>query len=172
VNYRLGAAVPLVLSLAMMPSAVAGHKLNKQSLVFQLWLLPTADVTAFKQTYFKALGANGWQDEFVAQATSGPIIIDSTVTIYPTVASAHAALLTVRVPGAKLISKGGGIPTSEGRIFDQLGGGRDKWTVYWRSTRVVASLSFDAAYLGDLSNFQSAGAYAVRQQKWMVAGGA
>jgi hypothetical protein len=169
----LGAFALVAASLAVIPTAESAQNLNRQALVFQLWLFPTADVTAFNETVNKALGANGWQDKFVAQATTGPIVVRSTVTIYPTAARAHAALVAVSVPDAKLVSRAGGIPAAtDDRLFDHLASGRDDWTVYWRSGRVVASLEFSADYIDKTSNVQNCLAYAVRQQKWMVAGGA
>ncbi len=162
--------VPVAACLAIAPVAVA-TKPQPKVLALQLWSLPTSWVSAFSENVNQPLGTNGWETGYQAKGSTGPVVIVSTVVLYPSPAQAEAGFRAATVPGSKLVSKAGGLPTADSRIYDDLRGGRDEWTVVWRTTRVVATVSFDAAYVGKLANFQNAGALSTREQKWLVAGG-
>lgn len=154
-------------------TAAPSRNLNPQILVLELWSFPSADVTAFTQTEDKPIpGVIGWETTYRASATSGPVIVHSTAQVFVSAAKAHRRMLTVGIPGSRLIAQRGGLPTADDLYFERRENGRDKWTIVWRSTRVIASVSFDAADLGTLNNFQEALTLAKSQEKWMVAGGA
>lgn len=141
--------------------------------MLQLWDFPPAYIAAFHETENRPIArADGWETQYEASSKSGLVIVHSTAIVFRSPSEAHRVLAAFRLPNAKLVSPHAGLPTSDSEVFDHLANGRDKWTVIWRSGRVIASISFDAAYLDKLGNFTQAMAFAKRQQKWMSAGGA
>lgn len=166
------AVAGLLLIFASTAAAVAGN-LKPQSLALQIWSFPTTYVAAFHETENRPIaGADGWETQYEASSKTGQVIIHSTAIVFRSPSEAHRLLASFRLPNAKLVLPHASVPTSDSKAFDHLANGRDKWTVIWRSGRVIASISFDAAYLDKLGNFTQAIAFAKRQQKWMSAGGA
>lgn len=163
-----------VVSAALASSAASSSSnLNPQILVLEPWSLPPAYVSAFTETENKRIpGVIGWEATYRASASSGDIIVHSTAQVFASPGSAHRRMLTVAIAGSRRVSVRTGLPTQDSQWFDRRENGRDKWTIVWRSTRVIASLSFDAADLGTLDNFQEALVLAKAQEKWMKAGGA
>lgn len=167
------AGLLVILASATAAVAATSGSLNPQNLVLQIWSFPTAYVAGFHETENRPIaGADGWETQYEASSKSGLIVIHSTAIVFRSPSEAHHLLADFRLPGAKLVLPHAAAPTSDSKAFDHLANGRDKWTVIWRSGRVIASISFDAAYLDKLGNFTQAMAFAKRQQKWMSAGGA